>query len=139
MATIKGGCLCGAVSYEVSGEPIFVGHCACENCQKTGGGGHSTVAAFAESGLKVSGAVTSYEGKGDSGQATVLQFCPKCGSRLFTRPAMMQGSVIISVGTMDPSADLTPSMLIYNKRRRPWDHVDPSIPVFEGMPAPPSN
>ena len=38
---IKGGCLCGAVAYELTGEPMFVGHCACENCQKAGGGGHS--------------------------------------------------------------------------------------------------
>lgn len=136
MATINGGCLCGAVTYEINGEPIFVGHCACENCQKTSGGGHSSVAAFSKSALKASGAVTSYEGKGNSGQATTHQFCPKCGSRLFTRPAVMPGSVIVTLGTMEPSTDLQPSMLIYGKRRRAWDYVDPSIPVFEGMPQP---
>jgi hypothetical protein len=87
----------------------------------------------------VSGDVTTYVGTGDSGQPTNLQFCPKCGSRLFTRPSVMPGSVIVSLGTMDASADLAPSMLIYGKRRRSWDHVDPSIPVFEGMPQPPSN
>jgi len=137
MATIKGGCLCGAVTYEINGEPMFVGHCACETCQKTTGGGHSSVAAFPEAALEASGATTAYQGRGDSGQATMLEFCPACGSRLFTRPAVMPGAVIVSLGTMEPSADLTPSMLIYNKRRRPWDHVDPSIPVFEGMPQPP--
>jgi len=137
MAEIKGGCLCGAVTYEISGEPMFVGHCACENCQKTTGAGHSSVAAFAETDLKSRGEVTTYAAKGDSGMATTYAFCPKCGSRLFTRPAAMPGAVIVSLGTMEAGSDLTPSMLIYNKRRRPWDHVDPSMPVFEGMPAPP--
>ncbi len=133
---IKGGCLCGAVTYEVSGDPMFVGHCACENCQKSTGTGHSSIAAFPETALKASGETTSYVGTGDSGQPTTYQFCPKCGSRLFTRAAMMPGAVMVTLGTMEPDTDLAPSMLIYGKRRRAWDHVDPSVPVFEGMPAP---
>lgn len=137
MAAIQGRCLCGAVTYEISGEPMFVGHCACENCQRSTGGDHSTVAAYPEPGLKVSGDLSSYVGKGDTGQPTTSQFCPKCGSRLFTRPAVMPNVVMIAVGTMDASADLKPSMMIYGKRRRAWDHVDPSIQVFEGMPGPP--
>ncbi|HLI66375.1 MAG TPA: GFA family protein [Caulobacteraceae bacterium] len=139
MATIKGGCLCGAVTYEISGEPMFVGHCACENCQKTTGSGHSSVAAFADSAVTVHGDVTSYTTPGDSGQPTTLQFCPKCGSRLFSRPSVMAGSVIVSLGTMHEGAEaLVPSMLIYGKRRRAWDHVPPGLQVFEGMPGPPS-
>ena len=136
MATIKGGCLCGAVTYEISGEPMFVGHCACENCQKATGGGHSSIAAFPEPAVTAQGALTSFEGKGDSGQPTTYQFCPKCGSRLFTRASVMPGVVMVTLGTMEAGADLQPSMLIYGKRRRAWDHVDPAIAVFEGMPAP---
>jgi hypothetical protein len=139
MATIKGGCLCGTVTYEVSGEPMFVGHCACENCQKTSGGGHSSVAAFAESGLKVHGEPASYVAKGDSGQPTTYQFCAKCGSRLFTRPSVMAGSVIVTLGTMSEGAEaLEPSMFIYGKRRRAWDHVPTGLALFEGMPGPPN-
>jgi hypothetical protein len=138
MASIKGGCLCGAVTYEAQGEPMFVGHCACENCQKTSGGGHSTVAAFPEAQVTIHGQTTSYVGKGDSGQPTTSQFCPKCGSRLFTRAAAMPGVVMIMVGTTDADADLQPTMMIYGKRRRAWDHVAPGLQVFEGMPGPPS-
>jgi hypothetical protein len=133
---IKGGCLCGAVTYEVVGDAMFVGHCACENCQKSTGTGHSSVAAFPEQAVTSAGETTAYAGTGDSGQPTTYQFCPKCGSRLFTRAAAMPGAVMVTLGTMDPSADLAPSMLIYGKRRRTWDYVDPSVPVFEGMPAP---
>ena len=137
MAAIKGGCLCGAVTYEVSGDPMFVGHCACENCQKASGTGHSSVAAFPEPQVKAHGELTSFNAKGDSGQPTTYQFCPKCGSRLFTRAAMMPNVVMVMLGTMEAGADLTPSMFIYGKRRRAWDAVDPAVPVFEGMPSPP--
>jgi hypothetical protein len=139
MANIKGSCLCGQVTYEISGEPMFVGHCACQSCQKTTGSGHSSVAAFADSDVKVHGEVKSYQGTGDSGQPTTLQFCPNCGSRLFSRPSVMAGAVIVSLGTMHEGADeLVPSMLIYDKRRRPWDHLPEGMAVFEGMPGPPS-
>ena len=139
MATIKGGCLCGAVTYEVSGDPMFVGHCACANCQKATGTGHSTVAAYPDPQVSIHGQTTSYEGKGDTGQPTISQFCPKCGSRLFTRPSVMPNVVMIAVGTMDADAPLEPSMMIYGKRRRAWDHVPTGFQVFEGMPAGPPN
>jgi hypothetical protein len=35
---------------------------------------------------------------------------------------------------MEAGADIQPSMFIYGKRRRAWDHVDPAIPVFQEMP-----
>jgi hypothetical protein len=136
---IKGGCLCGAVTYEVSGEPMFVGHCACENCQKATGTGHSSIAAFPEAQVTSHGQTTSYAGKGDSGQPTNYEFCPKCGSRLFTRAAMMPGVVMVTLGTMEAGAGLEPSMMIYGKRRRAWDYVPPGLALFEGMPAGPPN
>src|SRR4029077_567186 len=104
MTAIKGGCMCGAVTYEVSGEPMFAGHCACENCQKATGSGHSSIAAFPEVSLKTRGELTSYAAKGDSGQATTYQFCPKCGSRLFIRVATLPDAVLITLGTMEPAA-----------------------------------
>ncbi|MGA0601468.1 GFA family protein [Caulobacter sp. KR2-114] len=137
MATINGGCLCGAVSYTVEGEPIFVGHCACQNCQRSTGASHSTVAAYPEPQVTIRGTTTSYQGVGDSGQPTTHEFCPTCGSRLFTRASVMPNVVMIAVGTMEPDAPLEPSMLIYGKRRRAWDHVPEGVAVFEGMPAPP--
>ena len=35
----SGGCLCGAVRYEAQGEPLYAGHCYCEDCRKASGGG----------------------------------------------------------------------------------------------------
>jgi hypothetical protein len=136
---IKGGCLCGAVTYEISGDPMFVGHCACENCQKSTGGGHSTIAAFPEPQVTAHGERTTFAAKGDSGHPTTYEFCPKCGSRLFSRAAMMPGVVMVTLGTMEADAALEPSMMIYGKRRRAWDHVPPGLALFEGMPAGPPN
>ena len=134
MGSTKGGCLCGGVTYEVSGEPMFAVHCACENCQKGTGGGHSSIAAFPDASLKASGKLTSHAARGDSGQETTYQFCPKCGSRLFIRVATLPNTVLVALGTMEAAANIKPSMFIYGKRRRAWYHVDPAVPIFPEMP-----
>ena len=37
MTSITGGCLCGGVRYEVSGEPLFARFCCCRDCQRQSG------------------------------------------------------------------------------------------------------
>jgi hypothetical protein len=40
--TLKGSCLCGAVKYEVTGEPRRFYHCHCSRCRKATGTGHAS-------------------------------------------------------------------------------------------------
>ena len=40
--TLQGSCLCGAVQYEVTGEPERMYHCHCGRCRKASGAGHAT-------------------------------------------------------------------------------------------------
>jgi hypothetical protein len=30
--TYRGGCLCGAIRYEITAEPMMAGHCQCLDC-----------------------------------------------------------------------------------------------------------
>ena len=48
----SGGCLCGAVRYESSAEPMFAGHCQCTDCRKTSGTGHSSHLAVPRAALR---------------------------------------------------------------------------------------
>ncbi|WP_409878663.1 GFA family protein [Dendronalium sp. ChiSLP03b] len=49
---IRGGCMCGAIRYECSAEPIAMGNCHCRDCQR------ATGSAFAAALLVPSSAVT---------------------------------------------------------------------------------
>ncbi len=39
---LAGGCMCGALRYEVSAPPLMVYNCHCTNCQKIGGTAFNT-------------------------------------------------------------------------------------------------
>jgi hypothetical protein len=41
-STLKGGCLCGTVKYEVLGEPKRFYYCHCSGCRKVTGTGHAS-------------------------------------------------------------------------------------------------
>ena len=80
MANLQGGCLCGKVRYTISADPVFSGVCHCTSCQKGSGSAFSVVVAVPSSGVAVTGTLTTYTGKGDSGQDTTRRFCSNCGS-----------------------------------------------------------
>ena len=133
-AVLKGGCLCGAVRYEIHGAPMMVGHCHCEHCRKSSGAGHSTIAAYPESAVKMTGKLTHFKIKADSGMMADRGFCPTCGSWVIGSPESMAGVVAISVATLDDPEALSPQMRFYDKRRLSWDSVDPNLPAFATLP-----
>ena len=132
--TIKGGCQCGAVRYEISGEPRVVGHCHCIDCQKANGAGHVTHALFQQDEIKIEGKTAEYASRADSGATVTRSFCSVCGGRLFGRSTSMPGMVTVQVGSMDDPNIVEPSMAVYARTRPHWDHMDATMPSFEAMP-----
>lgn len=130
-----GGCLCGAVRYSVAdGDAIFVGHCHCKDCQKASGAGKVTVLAVPEAMVTITGAMTSYESKGDNGQPVTRQFCPTCGGQLFSRASTMPGVLMIKAGSLDDSAAVAPQMSVFAGSAAAWDQPAAGIPSFAKMP-----
>lgn len=75
---MTGGCLCGAVTFRVTGPLRPVVACHCTQCRRTSGHHVAATSALRED-VEVSGAVTWYR----SSEAARRGFCPVCGSQLF--------------------------------------------------------
>jgi hypothetical protein len=133
---IEGGCLCGKVRYSGEAEPIFAGVCHCTNCQKGTGTAFNAVVAVPKPTVSFTGALSTYEGRGDTGNAVYKRFCPECGSPVAEEAAVMADVVMIPVGTLDDAGAVEPKMQIYCDSALPWAVLEDGIQRFPKMPMP---
>ena len=84
--TVKrtGGCLCGAVRYEVAWPPKAMVVCHCTDCQKQAGTAFSVVGVAGRDDLRLTGALETFTHPGSTGQDVNRKFCPTCGSPVLT-------------------------------------------------------
>lgn len=132
--TLTGGCLCGAVRYQITADPLMAGHCHCLSCRSLSGAGHSTLAAFPAHAVEFTGEVKGYDWIADSGANVTSQFCPNCGSPLFGLNDRMEGLVAVRLGSLDDPDRVAPQMEIYTDRLLEWDRLADGLPAFPGMP-----
>jgi len=133
---LEGGCLCGKVRYAGEAEPIFVGVCHCTNCQKSSGTAFNAVIAVPKPTVSLTGTVSTYEGRGDTGNAVYKLFCPECGSPVAEEAAIMADVVMIPIGTLDDPSAAKPAMQIYCDSAQPWALLEGEIQRFAKMPGP---
>lgn len=118
---ITGNCVCGNLSYEIEGEPLFTAQCCCTDCQKSSGADHMTLSFFREGQVDMKGESASYEVTADSGNTMVRHFCPTCGGRVFGTNSGRPGVIGIAVGSMNNVDGVKPMVAVYTKGKRPWD------------------
>ncbi len=131
---LLGGCLCGAVRYEIGVEPKTTAHCYCKDCRKASGTGHCTHVVVQEEGFSISGEVAAYDRPADSGNVVRRHFCPKCGSAIYSMNSGMTGPVFVRASSLDDPNAVTPRASVYASRAPKWDPIDPSLPAFAEMP-----
>jgi len=129
-----GSCLCGQVKYACVEAPQFMGNCHCRDCQKASGSAYTPAMFFLESAVKVAGELKSYESKGDSEQSIWRQFCPTCGTWVFSKVAVMTGLIGVCAGTLDDTSRFKPQLDMYTDSAACWDKMDPALPKFPKAP-----
>ena len=109
-STLKGSCLCGAVKYEVTGEPKRFYHCHCSRCRKVTGTGHASNLFLQPATLTwLSGEVQIRSFKVPEAKRFTNNFCATCGSRL-PRQAKDADMVMIPAGSVVISASMFDSI-----------------------------
>lgn len=136
MHKITGGCLCGAIRFESAAEPVATGVCHCRNCQKTSGSAFSVVVALPEAALEITGALSTYEDRGDDGGRTVLRkFCGHCGCPVVSLTPMAPGVAFLKAGTLDDVSHIKPTFQCWHDSAQPWLQLDGGLATFPRNPA----
>lgn len=123
-----GGCLCGAVRYEVRGRLRDVVNCHCTMCQRLHGGfGPHSKAPKANISLTTDDGLAWYQ------TSTVARrgFCRHCGSSLFWEPFALDATGIIA-GSLDQPTGLKTIGHIFVAEKADFVEITDGLPQFGG-------
>ena len=130
----KGSCLCGAVSFEITGELTPIQYCHASRCRK------ATGSAFAAELLTRASCLRWTRGEELVAvyQAPLLReppayrhaFCRVCGSPL---PVVIEGTgfVALHAGVLDDPPGVAPLRHIFVSQDPPWHRITDDLPRFD--------
>ncbi|MFO1402740.1 MAG: GFA family protein [Steroidobacteraceae bacterium] len=136
MSDRTGRCLCGAVTFKLTAEPLATRVCWCRDCQHLAANGTVNVLVPAES-LHVSGALSEHTKRADSGSDVTRQFCPACGTHLFAKSSARPQFRVVRAGNLDEPSSVRPGMNIWASSAPGWACLDPALERVEAQPLPP--
>ena len=131
---LSGGCLCGAVQYEVSGELVRFSHCHCSRCRKASGTGHGTNLIVRPASLRwIKGETLVRRYKLPQAERFATCFCTECGSPL-PRVVPEMKLVLVPAGSLDGDPGVRPQAHIFWDSRAAWSCSDGGLPVYAEYP-----
>jgi hypothetical protein len=133
--TVTGGCACGVIRYECSGDPMFAANCYCRDCQRSSGTAMSSVLIVPQAAVKVlKGEARYHEVTADSGKKLSRGFCANCGSPVFSKIEAMPDVIGIKASSLDDPNLFRPGMSIYTSSAPTWAQMAEGVPQFPKMP-----
>ena len=111
-----GGCFCGAVKYVVSGAPINVRVCHCQDCQRLTGSAFFVRALFPRAAVTIPGQLAEFHSSAD----LTRKFCPRYGSQTFAERKRRANTIAITLGSFDNLEGICPSDHIWVSDKQQW-------------------
>lgn len=133
MTERTGRCLCGAVQYRLTVEPIVSRICWCKDCQHIAANG-TVNAIFPSASIEITGTLNEYASKADSGNTLQRRFCPKCGCHLFADSSGRPGLTVVRIGTLDDPSSIKPATNIWTSSAPSWACMDASLDNIQQQP-----
>ncbi|HEY1708163.1 MAG TPA: GFA family protein [Rhizomicrobium sp.] len=133
--TWTGGCLCGALRFEATGTPAYMGHCYCNECRKASGSGFIPFAQMPADRLRITGDFVTYSIRLPDGRVADRNFCPRCGGLVFGGVPGKSEAYTIYGGSFDDPSRFKPAIAIFMSERAPWAAVPPGLKEYERLPS----
>lgn len=134
--SISGGCLCGAVRYTITADPLATRVCWCRDCQYLAAGNATVNLVFKAAAVTLTGPLRSYSSLAASGNRMQRQFCEACGTPVTSAAESRPHLLILRAGTLDDPEIARPGMTIWTDSAPSWACINDSLPSTPGQPPP---
>lgn len=116
----KGGCSCGTIRFELTGQPIWTANCHCRSCRRATGAAMASYAGYLVDDHVVTAGVPSTYYPSPFVSRT---FCERCGTSLTYQGDRWPGEIHIHVGSLDEPEKFAPEGNAYENQQLSWLHL----------------
>jgi len=126
----RGSCFCGAVEFEVSGEPAAMGYCHCESCRRWSAGPVNAFSLWDPKAVRITRGADNI-GTYNKTMNSYRKWCKVCGGHVFTEhPAW---------GLTDVYAPVVPDLpyrpAVHVNYENTMLHIHDGLPKMKDLPA----
>jgi len=125
---LTGGCLCGAVRYRVTAEPVETLFCHCQTCRRAHGAPVVAWLTVPIAGFEITaGEPAAYR----SSPQAFRHFCGRCGTPLTWREAEDPKYVDVSIASLDDPELAPPGLHLWTESKISWLDTADNLPRYE--------
>lgn len=130
---ITGSCLCGTVRYTVKGPFKAAANCHCNTCKKSVGSAFQSLAFAEEDNFALVAGRDQLAAYRVSDRA-VKHFCRTCGTPIYNLHSNFPGNCLVTLGSLDVPALVTPAVNVYCENMLPWVGNIAALKSFDRSP-----
>ena len=125
--TITGGCICGAIRFEVAGPEKYACYCHCNSCQRAAGAPVVAWATYARDSFRLTRGKMHWH---HSSPGVTRGICSNCGSSISYENDRRRGEIDLTLPCLDdPSAPVLQAH-IWTEDKHPRFEIGDNLPVF---------
>ena len=124
-----GQCLCGAIRFVATGEPIWTGYCHCQSCRRNTASMVANFVGYRPQQVEFSGDNPAVY---QSSPGVRRGFCQQCGTPLYYEADRAENEIHLYVGVMDRPGDFIPQFHVFCAEQVPGFDVRDDLPRHAG-------
>jgi hypothetical protein len=128
---IRGSCLCGGVSFEISGGLDRASHCHCTMCRKMHGAAFGSYVGVQRESFRWLSGEELVRGFASSPEV-IRTFCSRCGSTLQYVHRGQPARFALALGVLDDDPGVRPALHMFVADKAPWFEITDLLPQYSG-------
>jgi hypothetical protein len=125
---MKGHCLCGQVTFEFAGSPLWCGHCHCESCRRATASPFTTWIGVHRDSCRFTGVAPVVR---QSSPGVRRSFCSSCGSPISFESERWPDETHLYAALLEDPAGAAPQFHVHVAEKLPWITLADGLPQYE--------
>lgn len=128
---LQGGCQCGAIRYQITGEPAMAAICHCSMCRRANGAPAVAWAMYEDTQVQFTNELPKQHA---SSPEANRGFCAVCGTQISFTASFLPGLIDITIGSFDNPETIKPTLHYWHSKHISWAEFADTLPRHPELP-----